>query len=116
MSLLSRLFGKRQPSNPEGAKASEQAVLVHLDPSRTRGGELGNLEDALVEVIRSGGLGEFDGNEVSESAVTLYLYGPDAERLFSRIEPTLRASSLCAGAAVVVRLGGPGAPERRLRL
>lgn len=47
---------------------------------------------------------------------TLFQYGPDAERLFTAIEGTLRAHPLCQVARVVIRRGGPGAEEREVRL
>ena len=47
---------------------------------------------------------------------TLFMYGPDAERLFAGVEATLRAYPLCRGARVVIRRGGPGAATREVRL
>lgn len=62
------------------------------------------------------GLGIFDGNGVGPGEATLFMYGPDAERLFAGIEKTLRAYPLCQNARVVIRKGGPGAEEREIRL
>lgn len=44
------------------------------------------------------------------------MYGPDSEKLFKAVEPVLRAYPLCKGARVVIRRGGPGAPERQVEL
>jgi hypothetical protein len=46
----------------------------------------------------------------------LFLYGPDADKLFAGVEPVLRNYPLCQGAKVVLRYGGPGAPERVVEL
>jgi hypothetical protein len=118
MSIFSKLFGtKPQPVSLQ----SEQAVLVYLDgqslPTEVyEQNDLATLEDQLIEVIDSSVLGEFDGNEIGSGEVVLYMYGPSAEALFEGIEPVLRAYPLCKNARVIVRQGGPGAPEREIRL
>jgi hypothetical protein len=77
---------------------------------------LNNLEDLLIEAIASARAGELDGNEVGQGEVKLYMYGPDAERLFAAIEPVLRTASLTQMAAVTVRRGPPGSPSREVIL
>jgi hypothetical protein len=117
MGIIQRLFG----GGPAKAAAPSQAVLVHLDgqglPDEVyEEHDLATLEDQLGAAIDAGGLGEYDGNDVGDEGATLYMYGPDAERLFAAIEATLRAYPLCKNARVVVRAGGPGAPEREVQL
>ncbi len=112
MSILGSLFGK---------KKDEQAVLVYLDgtglPDEVyRDCDLMTIEDKLTEIIERRKLGVFDGNEVGPKETTLFMYGPDAERLFSGIEQTLRDYPLCKGARVVIRQGKPGAAQRELKL
>ena len=116
MNVLARLFGKR--GEPP---AHEEAVIVHLDaqglPDEVyEEHDLATLEDQLIEAIEAAQAGEFDGNEFGPGVVTLYMYGANAEHLFSAIEAALRAYPLCAGARVLIRRGGPGAPERELVL
>lgn len=99
----------------------EQAVLVHLDarglPQRVYDEyDVVTLEDKLEEALSGKGVGEYDGNEFGEGEVVLYLYGPDAERLFSVIEGALRGYPLCQSARVVIRGGEPGAPQRERRI
>lgn len=99
----------------------EQAVLVHLDgiglPDEVyEEFDLATLEDQIQAVLLEQKVGECDGNEFTDRETTLYFYGPDAERLFGAIDATLRAYPLCRGARVVIRCGGPGAPERELQL
>jgi hypothetical protein len=119
MSILKRLFGSRRPA--PGAAAAEQAVLVHLDGVRLSDEvyeqhDLATLEDQLASAIEQRGLGEYDGNEVGAERTTLYMYGPDAEKLFAGVEPVLRAYPLCRGAHVAIRHGGPGSSQRDLTL
>lgn len=116
MSFFSRLF-----QNFSGQPKQEQAVLVHLDgqnlPQEVYAEcDLATLEDQIEEVLRARKLGLLDGNEIGEAEVVLFLYGTDAEALFRGIEPVLSAYPLCENARVVVRLGGPGAAQREVRI
>jgi hypothetical protein len=119
MSIFKRIFAKK--SEETQSSESQQAVLVHLDGAGLpdhiyRDNDLATIEDRLVEVIEQSGLGEFDGNEIGPGETTLFMYGPDAERLFAAIEQTLRGYPLCQGARVEIRRGGPGAQQREVRL
>ena len=90
-------------------------MIVRL-PQLFQPDDLSELEAALGDVIASRDLGEYDGNEISEAETILYMYGPDAEALFRGVERTLKLDSLCRNALVVVRLGGPGAPQREVHI
>ena len=116
--LSIRLSTKRDFSD---AVAPEEAVLVHLDMAGLpmevyEAHDLATLEDRLIEAIEGEGLGEFDGNEVGQGQATLFMYGPDAERLFAGVETILREYPLCRGARVEIRRGSPGAPAREVRI
>jgi hypothetical protein len=118
MSFLKRLFGKVEPT--ASVSTNEQAVLVYLDTSGLpdhvcQEHDIATLEDRLTEVIEREQLGEFDGNEFGPGEVTLFMYGPNAERLFAGIEAVLRGYPLCQSARVVIRNGGPEASEREVR-
>jgi hypothetical protein len=118
MSIFKRLFGNEQSQD---CQAPPQAVLVHLDgvglPDHIyQVCDLATIDEMLTEVLERDGLGEFDGNETGPTETTLFMYGPDAEKLFAGIEGTLRAYPLCGGARVVIRRGGPGAAQREIRL
>jgi hypothetical protein len=99
MSFLKNLLRtKADGSKKDGGNT--QAVLVHLDGVGLPAAvyeqcDLATIEGQLTGVIQRERLGEFDGNEVGGSGATLYMYGPDAERLFSGIQATLRAYPLC---------------------
>ncbi|HVV84934.1 MAG TPA: hypothetical protein VHE35_17845, partial [Kofleriaceae bacterium] len=78
--------------------------------------DLATIEERLECVLDRHGVGELDGNDVGPDGATIYMYGPDAERLFAVVHRTLRAYPLCRGARVVIRRGGPGAEEREVVL
>jgi len=46
----------------------------------------------------------------------LYFFGPDADEMFKRVEPTLRRIPVCQNARVVLRYGHPSLPPREVRL
>ncbi len=123
MGIFDRLFGSRSSngSTNDSGVQQQQAVLVHLDGTGLAEHvyeecDLATLEDRLIDVIGRENLGEFDGNEIGPTETTLYMYGPDAEKLFDAIEPDLRGYPLCQNARVVIRRGRPGAPSREVRL
>lgn len=118
MSIFSKLFGSPKKEEPA---APEQAVIIHLRGSSLPDEvyekyDVSTLEDQLQEVIQSKKLGEYDGNEFGPEETVLYMYGPDAERLFAGIEPVLRAYPLCKEGVAIIRSGPPGAPERKVSL
>jgi hypothetical protein len=95
-----------------------EAVLIYLVGSGLDPDALVPLEDRLDETVRSTATGEFDGNDVAVSGTTatLYLYGPNAERLYAAISRVLDAEPLCRGARVEIRAGPPGSPARTVRV
>jgi hypothetical protein len=118
MSILSRIFGSKSKIT---AKPIEHAVIVKfayigstdLDP-------LFALEAQLESTITAARVGEYDGNEVAVdgSDGTLYMYGPDADKLFAAVRPVLEACSFMKGAVVKLRYGPPadGVREHEVRL
>jgi hypothetical protein len=99
---------------------SEHAVIVHLPfPDSVDVSDVHALEDELVEAIETAGAGEFDGDEFGGGECTLYMYGPDADRLFDSIATILRSSPLTAGGHAIKRYGAaadPTAKETRIEL
>ena len=81
--------------------------LPDLDP-------LFALEEKLEAAIEEAGTGEFDGNEVAVDGgdARLYMYGPDADKLFASVEPVLKTSALMKGANATLRYG-PAADDVR---
>jgi len=105
---------KTRLTSPAPDPAEEQAVLIHFANDDLEGST--PLQLALHELLANSEVGMFDGNEVGDETLVLYLYGPDAELLFRHIEPVLRADEFCGGAKAVIRWGGPNAPQREVVL
>ena len=82
---------------------SPQERRRHRQPKRLR---CFQVEDQLGEAIEQRGFGEYDGDEHGPTETTFFMYGPDAERLYSGIEPVLRAYPLCQNARVIIRRSG----------
>jgi hypothetical protein len=65
------------------------------------------LEESLSAAIADSMAGEFDGNEVGDGQAILYMYGPDADALYSAIAPIVRAAEIAIDGVVVRRYGPP---------
>lgn len=100
--------------------SEEQAVIVTAHFSATDADavfeQLTELENQLVKAIDEAAMGEFDGNEIGNSDVVLYMYGADAEKLFLAIESILQRTELMDGAVAMLRFGPPGAPSRLVQI
>jgi hypothetical protein len=106
MGWLSKLFGNNaEPS----AKPPEHAVVVHFQYGSTDLTRLFQLEEKLEAAIAAANAGELDGNEVATDGSDgfLYMYGPDADRLFEAVKPVLETSSFMKGATAKMRYGPP---------
>jgi hypothetical protein len=66
-----------------------------------------DLEEALSAAIADNRAGEFDGNEVGDGQAILYMYGPDADALYSAIVPVVRTAEIAVDGVVVRRYGPP---------
>jgi hypothetical protein len=89
----------------------EQAVLVYLrlidhpfGSDRERAA-IFDLEDMLRGAIDDQGAGLFDGEEFGGGRCVLFMYGPDADRLFAVVEPILKAARFARGGFVIKRYG-----------
>jgi len=122
--MFGKLFGikKKEPVEaPQQQAPDQQAMLVYLDATNLPQEiydeyDVSTLEDTLEGIITEQHLGEFDGNEFGPGEVILFMYGPDAEKLFSATERALREYPLCKNARVVIRKGEPGAVERVVKI
>ncbi|MEY2493789.1 MAG: hypothetical protein QOJ45_281 [Verrucomicrobiota bacterium] len=116
MRFFNDMFGTQPPS--KAAEQAEEAVFVHLDgvnlpDSVYEECDTSTIEDRLTPILERQQLGYFDGTETGPAATTLFMYGPDGERLFAGIEQTLRDYPLCHGARVSIR---GRSSEREFRL
>jgi hypothetical protein len=121
MGFFQKLFGKpsgeRQASEPE-----QHAVLLHLRlagvwPAEGEAARFHELQDRLMEAIDRAGVGELDGDEFGEGECVVYMYGPNADRLWAAFAPVLKGEPLARGGFAVLRYGGVECGnERRVEL
>jgi hypothetical protein len=103
----------RSGATPVAQSVSEHTVIARFQLSAGAGPtgtatdvhSLFALEERLIQAIADARAGEFEGNHFGTGDVTLYAYGPDADRLFAAMEPALRAFPP-RPAHVVLRYGG----------
>ncbi|MHB9026499.1 MAG: hypothetical protein ACYC7E_20380 [Armatimonadota bacterium] len=105
----------------DSGEVDKQAVLIYLVDNDLPDEvydqyDVATLEDQLIDVIDTQGLGEYDGNEFGPEETILFMYTPDAERLYAGIKSILESYPLCRNARAVIRYGGPGAKEREERI
>lgn len=99
---------------------SEHAVIVYFKYGINNLEPFFKLEEELLEIIGKSNVGEYDGNEIADdnSEGSYYMYGPDADKLFSTVEPVLRKAIFLKGAKVLMHYGSQKekAPETILTL
>jgi hypothetical protein len=98
-----------QCAAPPSAQAPEHAIIVHFNYGSRDLTRLFALEEKLEAAIAKAGVGEYDGNEVATdgSDGQIYMYGPDADKLFQVVKPILEATSFMRDAKVKKRYGPP---------
>jgi hypothetical protein len=108
---------RRQKQGPASVGNVEQAVIVNLRLSDQSFGSpaerdaIHALSDRLEMAIAEAQVGEFDGDEFGEGKCLLYMYGPDAQKLFGVVEPVLRSSPMVKGGWVIKRFGRADQPN-----
>ena len=70
-----------------------------------------NLPDKVYETCTC----QIRGSWVGPSETSIYMYGSDAESMFTHIEPVLATYPLCQNARVVIRHGNPDLQPRTVR-
>ena len=98
--------------------AEKHALIIRFKYGSTDLSQLEALEDELIAAIEAAHVGDFDGNDVAAdgSEATLYMYGPDADKLFEAVRTVLERNNLTQGALATKRYGSArnGAPEARV--
>jgi hypothetical protein len=97
-------------------KPVEQVVIVHFQYGSTDLSRLFALQDRLEGAISSAKVGDFDGNEIAEDGSDgyLYMYGPDADKLFDAVLPVLKSANFMKKATVTRRYGPPDKDVREV--
>ena len=102
------------------AGSQEQALLLRLRLPESQAGDetptIVALEESIESALRQHRTGEFDGHDLRDGVWTLYLYGPDANRIFESIEEVVRRARLDPSSHAIMRFGGRGAREERVPL
>jgi hypothetical protein len=100
---------KREAQGPWPKETVAQAVVVTLgfsaQSSATAPADLATLGGHLREVLAKAGVGQFDGTECLHGRCALFMYGPDADKVFDAVKPVLRQEPVTSGASVELRLG-----------
>jgi hypothetical protein len=115
--LWKSIFGSRSESEKPSASPKEWlAICVRLT-----GGEYGSDEEReeirrfardLNAEVQVQGVGTYDGDEFGGGEGCLYLFGPNADALFSAIEPLLRSWEPLRGGYATKRYGSRELSER----
>ncbi len=94
--------------SPAPTQAPQQAVIVHFDYGRADWAPFVVFEKELETQIDASGAGDYDGNELAVDGTdgTLYMYGPDADKLYAVARPILRSSVLLKNVVVTLQYGG----------
>lgn len=99
---------------------AEHAVIIRIPAPKDESDQigLGQIEDPLIAALERSGAGEWDGHgtDLTTGESEIFLYGPDADRLYAAIEPALRDMPLPPGSYAVKQYGEPGARETRVEL
>jgi hypothetical protein len=121
MGFFSRLFGNNTPGNqtpsaknsgPPSTNSEEHALLLTFPlpgefPTEAELQTYHKLQDELTEAIESAAAGELDGDEFGGHQCVIYMYGPDADRLFDAVAPVLEKHPFPKGSTALKRYGGP---------
>lgn len=109
MKLFTNLFGKNNGLPPNGSSDPEHAVLIHFNYGLKDLDPLHALEDKLRAAIDHHEMGEYDGHEIAldHSDGILFMYGPNAERLYLVVQPLLKQAAFMKGAVATLRFGPP---------
>ena len=99
---------------------AEHAVIVRFDYGSKDLAPLFEVEEQLEAAVEAAGAGEYDGNEIAVDGSDgfLYLYGPDADRLYAAIEDVLGGATCLKNAVATLRYGPPedGVPQVQVKV
>lgn len=115
MRLLQKFFGGRK----QPAKSGDEWIAVYFKLSNEYGtqaerNDVHRFTDKLDKLIRESGAGVFDGDEFGNGEGGLFMYGPNADSLFSIIEPLLRDWKPLKGGYAIKRYGAPTDQSERI--
>jgi hypothetical protein len=120
MGFLSRLFGTGGDRH-EPQDSGEHAVLLSFPladrmPTEQEMSQSAALQEELEASVAAAGTGELDGDEWGEGLCVVFLYGPDADKLWESIASVLEKRPFPKGARAIRRYGPPGSREEQVDL
>jgi hypothetical protein len=89
----------------------DDAVIVHFKLSDDKFGSseerdrVHRFTDKLAALVQEHRAGEFDGDEFGNGEGTLFMYGPDADRLLECVLPALKTWEPLKGGYLIKRYG-----------
>lgn len=91
-------------AQPRSQKPKSEAVIVHFDYRTKDWLPFFKFEDELARFVENAGIGEYDGNALSDTGedCSMYIYGPDANAILALIAPRLRSTPLLARVVVAL--------------
>lgn len=116
MKLFSKLLSKN-----EAPQSKDEWIAVYLKLSNdnygtdTERASIHEFTSILDKVIKESGQGFFDGDEFGEGEASLYMYGPNADKLFKVVEPLLRNWEPLKGGYAIKRYGAPVDQRERVQ-
>lgn len=108
------LFDKFK-SQAEASAPRDHAVIVRFNFPSGNLDRIFEIEDQLAKAVEEGAVGQLDGNEIAVDGRDnmFYLYGANADSIFSAIEPVLLQWDILSEARVLLRYGPPGLDTRQ---
>ncbi len=113
MRFWRRIFSRRSSPTPR-----QEWIAIHF---KLLGGKLGTADerdrvheftDKLASIIEESRTGTFDGDEFGDGEGVLFMYGPDADRLFDVVNPLLKTWEPLRGGYAIKRYGKQEHSER----
>jgi hypothetical protein len=103
MVTLKKFVGGRKHRKPD------HAVIILFQYGKSDLQPISDLEDVLEQAISRARVGKLDGCDITAGGSDgyLYMYGPDADRLFNAVRHILESSGLMKGATARLRYGPP---------
>jgi hypothetical protein len=107
-------------SKVESADKHEEAEIVHFDYGAKDWSTFFEFEKGFKDAISAAAVGEYDGNELTvDGSGSMYIYGPDADKLFAFVKPRLLAATFLKNVIVTLRYGSvfdPSARKKKIEL
>ena len=101
------IAGVRSSASEVVSPAPEQALIAHFEYGNIDWKPFYTFEKTLEDAINKSGAGDYDGSElaVDGSEGTIYMYGPDADKLLAVAKPIMLSTALLKNVTVTLRYG-----------